>query len=180
MTDFLYQAFYCEENAWHLCQHPRLVGREPYVVWVLGPEGFCPLWAQRAATDPRGFICWDYHVMVFARAEDAPGWEVWDLDTTLPLPCPLPRYLRATFPHAGRLQPRFEPRFRLVPAEDYVREFSSDRRHMRDSRGRWQRPPPPWPAIHSGPASTFQRYRDIDDPVGGPVVRLDDLPHALC
>lgn len=173
--EFLFQPYFCEENVWHLCQHPRLAERVRYAVWILASEGYCPLWAQRGALDADTPIFWDYHVVAFARSADGSGWECWDLNTTNPFPCRLGDYLRLTFPYAGRLPARFEPWFRLVPAAAYVREFTSDRRHMRDQRGRWQHPPPPWPAIHSDQPPTFERYRDLRDPIGGPVLGLEEL-----
>lgn len=39
--------------------------------------------------------------------------------------------------------------FRVIPAEQYLAEFSSDRRHMRRPDGTWIKPPPPYPPIQS-------------------------------
>ncbi len=56
------------------------------------------IWKQRSGfhdgvEEP---VCWDYHVVLVG--VDASGsWAVWDLDTTLPFPCPLHTYLAAAF-----------------------------------------------------------------------------------
>lgn len=39
--------------------------------------------------------------------------------------------------------------FRVIPAEQYLAEFSSDRRHMRRPDGTWIKPPPPYAPIQS-------------------------------
>lgn len=40
--------------------------------------------------------------------------------------------------------------FRVIPAEQYLASFSSDRRHMRRPDGTWIKPPPPYPSIQPG------------------------------
>lgn len=37
--------------------------------------------------------------------------------------------------------------FRVIPAESYLNEFASDRRHMRRPDDSWIKPPPPYPPI---------------------------------
>lgn len=39
--------------------------------------------------------------------------------------------------------------FRVIPAEQFLAEFSSDRRHMRRTDGTWIKQPPPYPPIQS-------------------------------
>lgn len=170
--DFAYQAFYCEENVWHLCRHPRLAGVERHAVWIMATAGHCPLWRQRAERGGEEPIFWDYHVLVLARSGEEGVWQVWDLDTTADLPCPVDEYLRLTFPYAGRLPRGFEPRFRLVPGDDFVQLFASDRSHMKNHLGRWQEPPPPWPPIGDGRPNTLDRFRDLEDPIAGRIVTL--------
>lgn len=43
----------------------------------------------------------------------------------------------------------FDRFFRVISAEQYLTEFSSDRRHMRRPDGTWIKPPPPYPPIQS-------------------------------
>lgn len=78
-----------------------------------------PIWCQRASQQPGGLVCWDYHVILLQRhlrrpdppaaADDDDGARaarassgiaasssssstVWDLDTTLGLPCSFQQY----------------------------------------------------------------------------------------
>jgi len=175
MSDLAYQPFYCEENVWHLLQHARLARCERWAVWVMAKAGHCPVWRQRAADSDQEPIFWDYHVWALARETASAAWQVWDLDTTLGCPVPLADYLRLAFPYAGRLPRGFEPWFRVVPAEDYVRLFASDRAHMKDRRGHWRHPPPPWPAIRPDQPSTLARFRDLADPIAGRVLSCVEL-----
>lgn len=140
-----YQAYYCEENAWHLCGDPRLANAEIEVAIVTNAARMVALWHQRAATQPGAPVVWDYHVLLFAK--DDGGWSTWDLDTTLGMPVPAQRWLDATF---LEVLPRLTPRFQLLSARDYAERFASDRRHMRDEHGQWLQPPPPWPPIGNG------------------------------
>lgn len=39
--------------------------------------------------------------------------------------------------------------FRVIPAETYLAEFASDRRHMRRPDGTWIKPPPSYPPIQT-------------------------------
>ncbi|WP_295392958.1 hypothetical protein [uncultured Thiodictyon sp.] len=165
--DFHYQPFYCEENTWWLCIEPLLGAGERHVVFLLSRVGRCPLLHQREAP-PGELIAWDYHVVVV----DGEG-RVWDQDTRLPLPTPGLDWLDRTFALADQLPAIYAPLLRVIPAADYRREFASDRSHMRDLRGRFQRPPPPWPPIGEG--MNLHAYLDPEAPYPG---RLLDLPQA--
>ena len=148
MTHFPYQAFWCEENVWHLAQQPETAGDERLVLVLTGAEGEMACWQQKAGLDG-GPIAWDYHVVLATRGA---GWRVWDLDCLVGCPLPAASWLASTFPHPELVPARFQPRFALFPAAEYVERFSSDRTHMRDAAGEWLKPPPPWDAI-SGRAS---------------------------
>lgn len=174
MSDFLHTPFFCEENIWQLCQHPSLRERErKFVVWITSCGEVCAVWKQKAAKGPDKPIGWDYHVVLLAESES--GWELWDLDTTLSCPTSLDDWLSGSFPFAGEIPEEFEPRFRLVAADQFVASFSSDRSHMLDRRGRYRKPPPAWPAIRGAEASNFSRWLDAADPIAAPPISLDEL-----
>jgi protein N-terminal glutamine amidohydrolase len=158
-----YQPFYCEENAWWLCADPALGPGEPQVVFITSLAGRVPMLGQRAAP-PGRLILWDYHVVV----ADGAG-RIWDLDSRLPIPAAGLDWLAKTFALANRLPPAYGPCLRLVPAKSYRRDFASDRSHMRDSKGRWRHPPPPWPPIGCG--MTLPMYLNPEAP--GPDRLLD-------
>ena len=144
-------------KVWHRCRHPAVAGVPRRVVFVSNAARACPLWAQRAAPAPGEPVVWDYHVFL---VEAGAGGRVWDLDSVLGMPVPLADYLAATFravPAEGA------PRFRVVPAGEYVRRFSSDRSHMRTPDGGWLVPPPAWPAIGAaGETSNLMRFVDVE------------------
>lgn len=163
-----YAPFYCEENIWHLAADRRAAGLASTVALVTNPDRTCVLWNQRAAGPPGAHIVWDYHVIALARDPGgAARWQVLDLDTHLGLPVDLADYAAATFAPPGRLPAQFEPRFRLIPDEDWLARFSSDRAHMRTPDGGWQKPPPPWPPIHTPGAPNFLAWLDEDAPGPG-------------
>jgi protein N-terminal glutamine amidohydrolase len=168
VTDLLrYHPFYCEENAWWLCADPALGPGERHVLFVLSRAGRCPMLQQRVAP-PGRLIAWDYHVVVVDSER-----QVWDQDSRLPLPCPGVFWLESTFALASRLPAIYAPRFRLIPAGQYLAHFASDRRHMRDRRGRYRQPPPPWPPIGEG--STLGQYLDPAAPEPGRLMGIGEI-----
>lgn len=169
-ADVRYQPFYCEENVFHLCQHPVLADRERHVVFVSGRMGGCVMWHQRAARGPSAPLFWDYHVFVLAGSP----WEVWDLDSTLGCPVPAAEYVRRSF--RSGLPPDLAPVFRVVRADELIAALASDRSHMRGPDGRFERPPPPWPPV-SAPdrGSNLARFVDMTEPFVGEVLSLGEL-----
>jgi hypothetical protein len=170
---FAHQPFWCEENVWRLCRHPRLAGRERLVAVICSESGAVRVGRQRAARD--GAIDWDYHVMLFARAAGE-SWQAWDLDSALGLPVAATDYLDASF--APPIPAPLAARFRLIAGDDWLAAFSSDRAHMRAHGGGWLKPPPPWPAIVAGEPNLMRlidpRWRGL-----GEVVDLDGLRRRL-
>lgn len=148
---FRYQPFYCEENAWWLCNEPEVSAGNAHVAFITNHFGHCPVAAQRAVA-PDQVICWDYHVVLLDAAR-----RIWDLDTRLGLPLPAADWLVGSFPFIDHLPAYLSPTFRLIPCAAYRRDFASDRSHMREADGRWQHPPPPWPIIGNG--MNLHRYR---------------------
>jgi hypothetical protein len=158
--DLAYAAFWCEENAWQLAGVAVIQPLD--VLIVTNRARATAIWAQRAAHTPGAPVLWDYHVLVVGGGEGGP-W-IWDLDTTLPFPCPPTDYVEASFRPSARLPDAMRPWFRRVPAEVYRRELRSDRGHMRTADGGWQAPPPPWPPI-DGPGGRLRLSAalDLDD-----------------
>ena len=107
------------------------------VVFISNKSRCVAIQHQRAG----GLVHWNYHVVLLL--EDS-GWKIADLDTLLPSPCPVETYLAESFP------PTEEPVFCVVEADQYVRHFASDRRHMIDQGGLYLKPPPVWETIGTG------------------------------
>jgi hypothetical protein len=153
-----YTPLFCEENVFRFLQFLRkaptafsstVAGCRAWSLFISNPGRSVAMLCQKSS--PRGSVVWDYHVVALVEPDLRGSLEpllVCDSDSSLPFPCPLQRYLKSSFPEAPA--PRYSPRFRLVEAEDYLRELASDRSHMLDSSGRWLAPPPPWPAPGEG------------------------------
>ncbi|KAG1678482.1 hypothetical protein FOA52_014513 [Chlamydomonas sp. UWO 241] len=104
------------------------------------------------------------------------GARVWDLDTTLPFPCPMRVYATDALKCGrgnGRPDKRCAPRYylpmlrryRLVPAQLYLSHFASDRSHMRSPGGGWQADPPAWSCLvapSDGCTHNLDRYWDVE------------------
>lgn len=170
-----YQAFYCEENIVRLLLARAERPEEPWwALFIANAAGACPMWSQRAAQPPGAAVVWDYHVV--AAQGPVPGAQIWDLDSTLGCPVPFERWFAATFPPLASLlhglppmpdyPTRLHPRFRLVPREELLSTFGSDRGHMREvTTGAWLQPPPPWEPLllNSGQETNLVRFLDMSD-----------------
>lgn len=164
-SDFLYTAYYCEENVWHLAADPRVSGDRRSAVFISNRARACALWQQRASQDPAIPVLWDYHVILLCDRS------IYDLDTRLPFPCDAKTYLDETFPAVWQ-EP---PRFRVVDASVFLKNFASDRSHMKKD-GEWSVLPPKWPAIvGTQQGSNLMRFVEMDQPFLGEVLGLEEM-----
>ncbi len=144
-----YCPYYCEENIWHLCQEEPFLSQTRKVVFVSNKNRCVAIKHQRTG----GLVHWDYHVVLLLQGG---GWKIADLDTLLPFPCPVETYLSESFIATEA------PVFSVVNADEYVRHFTSDRRHMIDRNGKYLNPPPSWNMIGSG----FNLWEFVDGEYG--------------
>lgn len=165
-----YHPYYCEENIWHLCNKPGPAGRGGKAVFISNPQRSCPIWSAVAAPSAGLPLFWDYHVIYFGKQAHP---RAWDPDSRLAPGTPLSEYLRASFPIS--LPRSFRPLFRIVDAEFFLAEFSSDRHHMRRPDGSWLHPPPPWPLIQNGVAHNLHRWIDMEHEYHGVVLDLEAM-----
>ena len=142
-----YTSCYCEENVWWLCKRLTPSNLSSYVIFVSNDNRTVPLWKQSAAQNPDAAVVWDYHVILAVKS--APETLVFDLDTTLSYPCPFRVYADATFPMDDRLPPEYKRMFRVVPTNEYLANFASNRSHMKDvdDPEKWLKPPPSYDCI---------------------------------
>ncbi|XP_062343344.1 protein N-terminal glutamine amidohydrolase [Osmerus eperlanus] len=159
IDDCVYTSCYCEENVWKLCEHIRTQSQTPlqevYSVFISNDRKMVPLWKQKSSKEDEPVV-WDYHVILVHHSQRSSY--VYDLDSTLPFPCPLPLYSQHAFQSDLGLKPAFWRKLRVVPAEAYLRNLASDRSHMRDADGSWRMPPPPYPCI-----ATPEAQMNLDD-----------------
>ncbi|XP_044505752.1 protein N-terminal glutamine amidohydrolase [Mangifera indica] len=153
-SEFDHTPFYCEENVYLLCKKlcgsgtADADGSDLFVVFISNEKKQIPLWNQKASKRVDGIILWDYHVICIQRKNDgAFPCLVWDLDSSLPFPSPLTPYLSETIRPSFQLFSEFHRYFRIVHAPIFLRYFASDRRHMKDSVGKWVAEPPKYEPI---------------------------------
>ena len=161
MADTYYQPFFCEENIWHLAKQRQDSNGE--VVFISNLQKQVLFYQQKNAEDKHPQL-WDYHVVYL---EDK---LIYDQDSRLDNPCPLRIYLTESF--ESRL-PLLAPMFRLVTTDDYLRIFSSDRRHMK-RHGQWLKDPPPWPCIGNG-THNLDAFTDMTRTEYGRILTLDEM-----
>lgn len=164
--------YYCEENVWRLA-YRRLyntctatmnsfVNRENeqyYVVFISNEKKCCPMLHQKASSADTNDACfWDYHVILVHswkaidngnKPTNVVITEVFDVDSRLPYPCALDEYLNGTFNFDfvdEKARKQYSPKFRVVRAELFLRNFYSDRMHMFHN-GKWSSPPPKYDCI---------------------------------
>uniref|UniRef100_F1L648 Protein N-terminal glutamine amidohydrolase n=1 Tax=Ascaris suum TaxID=6253 RepID=F1L648_ASCSU len=147
-----------EENVWKLCERFKssgLLTDKCYVVFISNTDRTVPLWCQRSAvTTP--CVVWDYHVIFLQ--ENGTTVLVYDLDSTIKFPCEIRRYWRKTMRMDIPLEGQYKRCFRVVKAFEFLKYFSSDRRHMRNDQGAFHAPPPHW-----SPIFDESRGHNLDD-----------------
>ncbi|NWX94741.1 NTAQ1 amidohydrolase, partial [Nothoprocta pentlandii] len=87
----------------------------------------------------------DYHVILLHVSSGEQNF-IYDLDTVLSFPCLFEVYGEEAFRLDEGLCPEFH---RLIRVDLYLRTFASDRSHMKDANGKWQKPPPLYPCIET-------------------------------
>ncbi|KAM9164856.1 protein N-terminal glutamine amidohydrolase isoform 2-T3 [Pangshura tecta] len=146
-----YTSCYCEENVWKLCEYLRSHDQYPleefYAVFISNERRMIPLWKQQSGCGDEPVI-WDYHVILLHVASGDQNF-IYDLDTVLPFPCPFDTYIEEAFKSDDILLPGFRRKIRLIRADLYLKTFASDRSHMKDASGHWQKPPPSYPCIET-------------------------------
>ena len=81
---FPYQAFYCEENIWHLAQVKHSAQIKTQVLFISNPQQSVELWLQKASGNPQEAVIWDYHVILLCQEQGK--YMVYDFDSFLAFP----------------------------------------------------------------------------------------------
>ena len=164
--DYLYTPLFCEENIWQLAKRLVAEGIDPQaleVLFISNAEKEVVLFNQRLS-DQRGYVVWDYHVILRSRqgADD----RVYDYDSRLAFPVATADYFAATFPLQRLLVGAPPIILRVIPALSHLRDFYSDRSHMSQviAAGEF----PPWPAITPNQAQVVRldSYWDMEGSPG--------------
>uniref|UniRef100_A0A8B9R223 Protein N-terminal glutamine amidohydrolase n=1 Tax=Anas platyrhynchos TaxID=8839 RepID=A0A8B9R223_ANAPL len=156
-----YTGCYCEENVWKLCDYIRSRGERPveefYAVFISNERRMVPLWKQKSGHGDEPVV-WDYHVILLRVSSGEQNF-IYDLDTELPFPCPFDMYSTEAFRLDDSLHPEFHRKIRMIRADLYLETFASDRSHMKDADGKWQKPPPSYPCIETAEVEPQRRGR---------------------
>ncbi|CAH1389467.1 unnamed protein product [Nezara viridula] len=151
VAECCYTSHYCEENVWKLCE---LISQRKnncldscYCIFVSNDSKITPLWHQKIGSGDDFFVAWDYHV--FLVVKNQPVISVFDFDTTLGFPVSFRNYIEKAIGFEVNMVPKYKRLFRVIPASEYLKYFSSDRRHMKNANGEWIKPPPPYEPIQS-------------------------------
>ncbi|KAJ3295608.1 hypothetical protein HDU79_008797 [Rhizoclosmatium sp. JEL0117] len=144
-ADFTHTPCYCEENTLLLLK--QLLSQLPsgtkgYAVFVSNPSKSIPIWHQTKGNP----VVWDYHV--FAIIQSSTSFLVYDLDSTLPFPSTAEVYSKLALPILDPELTKYHRYYRVVGANEYIKTFASDRRHMQKD-GEWMAPPPLYPGFES-------------------------------
>ncbi|XP_075271718.1 protein N-terminal glutamine amidohydrolase isoform X2 [Opisthocomus hoazin] len=138
-----------------------------------------PLWKQKLGPGDEPVV-WDYHVILLHVSSGEQNF-IYDLDTVLPFPCPFDMYSVETFRLDDSLRPEFHRKIRMIQADLYLKTFASDRSHMKDANGKWQKPPPSYPCIETADSKmNLDDFISMDPKVGwGSVFPLPDFVHRF-
>ncbi|XP_038246753.1 protein N-terminal glutamine amidohydrolase isoform X6 [Dermochelys coriacea] len=175
----VYTSCYCEENVWKLCEYIRSYDQYPleefYAVFISNERRMIPLWKQRSGCGDEPVV-WDYHVILLHVSSGDQNF-IYDLDTVLPFPCPFDTYTEEAFKSDDIILPGFRRKIRLIRADLYLKTFASDRSHMKDANGHWQKPPPSYPCIETADSKmNLDDFINMNPKVGrGSVFLLPDF-----
>lgn len=175
----VYTSCYCEENVWKLCEYIKNQRHCPleevYAVFISNERKKIPIWKQKSSRGDEPVI-WDYHVILLHASKQGPSF-IYDLDTILPFPCSLDVYSMEAFQSDKHLKPAYWRKLRVIPGDTYLKEFASDRSHMKDFDGNWRMPPPAYPCLETPESKmNLDDFICMDPRVGyGEVYSLSDF-----
>jgi len=156
-----YVPFFCEENIWQLVSDlSESVRSSCFVLFLTNKNQSIALINQKAAPQEQ-YIVWDYHVILHDSADNS----IMDYDTRLGFKNRLKNYFHRTFGDQFLIPADFKTEILQIPAEYYFQNFSSDRSHMIDRKGKKLRPFPAWEAIGKGKKLTLKLLMSGNEPV---------------
>ncbi|XP_068253024.1 protein N-terminal glutamine amidohydrolase-like [Nyctibius grandis] len=161
-----YTSSYWEENVWKLCDYIRSQDQYPL-------EEF---YAGFISSDRR----MDYCVILLHVSSGEENF-IYDLDTVLPFPCPFAVYSVEAFRLDDSLHPEFHRKIEMIRADLYLKTVASNRSHMKDANGKWQKPPPSYPCIETADSKmNLDDFISMNPKVGwSSVVCLPDFVHRF-
>ncbi|EGN95453.1 hypothetical protein SERLA73DRAFT_186466, partial [Serpula lacrymans var. lacrymans S7.3] len=143
-VDHTYTSCYCEENIYLLAKYfldqPSVKRRwDIFAIFISNATKMVALWNQRKAAFADVAVVWDYHVILamrprspFVSSAGDPAAQTWvyDYDTRLGIPCQWRDYVQGTFLDTPDVPVLYQSLFRVIPGEEFLDHFASDRSHM--------------------------------------------------
>lgn len=156
-AECLYTSCYCEENIWWLCKHvkkraPNHLSRLS-VLFISNPNKSVPIWEQKSQTNSEYPVVWDYHVVLMLYCsntdndDDTNVYYIYDFDTKLPFPSLMLTYIKNALRTDFDFKEDYKHFIKVISASNYLKEFASDRSHMKLENGKWSSPPPSYSCI---------------------------------
>lgn len=180
----VYTACYCEENIWKLCESWKSKDPThlPYLsaVFISNERRQIPIWEQKSANNEERIVIWDYHVILVDKSS-SPAL-IYDFDTNLSFPTDVSDYLLRAIRSETKISSRYHRLFRVIPAQEYLDVFASDRSHMlKKDRVTYNSPPPTYPPIRNEKSSNnindFIEMKSKNGP--GKVMNLEEFCQFL-
>ena len=156
----LYTACYCEENIYKLAEmisEEAEENKKNYVVFISSLSLQTPIWKQKSAENNSIAVIWDYHVVLLLS-----NCLIVDFDSKLDFPCPAVEYYEEAFRPEVYLPDDNAQRFRVVPAQEFLEYFATDRSHMIGSKA----PIPSWECLRGSKAGidmNLSRFFDVSE-----------------
>ncbi|NXD05862.1 NTAQ1 amidohydrolase, partial [Nothocercus nigrocapillus] len=171
-----------EENVWKLCDYIRSRDQYPleefYAVFISNERRMIPLWKQKSGhgDEPvvwvKHFVLYFLCILLFSSVCYALCEKEWALVLCDKCSVILP-------PSSGIIL--LFRKVRMIRADLYLRTFASDRSHMKDANGKWQKPPPSYPCIETADSKmNLDDFISMNPKVGwGSVFPLMDFVHRF-
>ncbi|EFC40220.1 predicted protein [Naegleria gruberi] len=151
-------------------------------MFLSSDEKLLPMWYQN---DTGGLIIWDYHVILVHKNSATQQSTVYDMDTRLDFPSTFESYIVNSFlltfmirnPSKRLCELMNCLKFRIVPACEFLKSFSSDRSHMINEEGEYSAKPPIYPPIRADPNTVMNLddYRFMDRIDKGQILDLEQM-----
>jgi len=129
-SDYCYTALFCEENIWYLARSlidEGIKEEDIDILFLTNKNKQIAIFKQLSAERKQPVI-WDYHVILMAKIEQSHY--IFDFDTRLDFITNYEFYIKNCLPN--NINPLYQSQFRIIPAQIYLKQFYSDRSHMKN------------------------------------------------
>ncbi|CAF1195741.1 unnamed protein product [Adineta steineri] len=181
----IYTSCYCEENIWKLCESWKQ--NDPnhldnlYAIFISNERRQIPIWKQKSGYNDYP-VTWVLYFLQYQIDQSVSPTIIYDFDSTLPFPVSARDYLQSAIRDEINLSRKFHRMFRVIPAQEYLNTFASDRSHMLSAdKITYNKPPPSYPAIFNEKSTNnINDFIDMKSKTGpGTVMNLTEFREFL-